>query len=135
MLSTLPVGIIKHCIAKAGARPLVISYKRLFSSLNIEPHALRERKLRPEIDRVGGAAHIGLPRVGAGLATTAGFLFAAKGTADLGSRGPMFTLAMPQSEPIVETNLSASRTSRVKMEEVRPAPTALCIRIASSSSE
>ena len=31
------------------------------------PHALRERKLRPEIDRVGGATHISLPCVGAGL--------------------------------------------------------------------
>jgi hypothetical protein len=31
----------------------------------------------------------------------------------------MFTFAMPQSESVVETNLSASRTSSVKIEEVR----------------
>ena len=37
----------------------------------IEPHALSERKLRPEIDRVGGATHICLACVGAGLATAA----------------------------------------------------------------
>src|SRR5271154_5396024 len=58
------------------------------SFFNIEPHALRERKLRPEIDRIGGPTHIGLPRVGAGLATAAGLLFAAKGAADFGSRRP-----------------------------------------------
>jgi hypothetical protein len=55
---------------------------------NIEPHALSERKLRPEIDRVGGATHICLPCVGAGLATAARLLFATKGTTYLGSRRP-----------------------------------------------
>jgi hypothetical protein len=55
------------------------------SLLNVEPHALRERKLHSEIDRVGGPTHIGLPHVGAGLATAAGLLLAAKGAPDLGS--------------------------------------------------
>src|SRR6266567_4368024 len=55
---------------------------------NIEPYALRERKLRPEIDSISGATHVGLPRVGAGLAPAARLLFAAKGAADLGSRRP-----------------------------------------------
>src|SRR3546814_17280836 len=36
------------------------------------------------VDGVGGAAHIGLPRVGAGFAAAAGFLLAAEGAADLG---------------------------------------------------
>src|SRR6516165_3580181 len=58
------------------------------SLFNVEPHALRERKLHPEIDRVGGPTHIGLPHVGAGLATAASLLLAAKGAADLGSRRP-----------------------------------------------
>jgi hypothetical protein len=38
----------------AGAVPLRASLASLF---DIEPHALREWKLRPEIDRVGGATH------------------------------------------------------------------------------
>ena len=46
----------------------------------------------------------------------------------------MLTLAMPQSEPATEMKVSASRMSRVKIEDERPAPTALCSRIASSSS-
>ena len=60
-------------------------YRSLF---NVEPDALRERKLHPEIDRVGGPTHIGLPHVGAGLATAASLLLAAKGAADLGSGRP-----------------------------------------------
>src|SRR5262249_28556577 len=58
----------------------------IWSLFNVEPHALRERKLHPEIDRVGGPTHIGLPHVGAGLTTAAGLLLSAKGAADLGSR-------------------------------------------------
>src|SRR3546814_7284225 len=46
--------------------------------------ALRHRQLTGVIDGVGGAAHIGLPRVGTGFAAAAGFLLAAEGTADLG---------------------------------------------------
>jgi len=69
-----------HVAAMLLARNVVI--RLLF---NIEPHALCERKLRPEIDRVGGATHIGLPCVGAGLATTARLFFATKSTPDLGS--------------------------------------------------
>src|SRR5919112_578093 len=48
--------------------------------------------------------------------------------------GPIFTLAMPQSEPAAEMNVSASRMSRVKIEDERPAPTALCASIAASKS-
>jgi hypothetical protein len=68
--------------ATNGCWPKNVVIRSLF---NIEPHALCERKLHPEIDRVGGATHIGLPCVGASLATTARLLFATKGTPDLGS--------------------------------------------------
>src|SRR6516162_5062080 len=63
-------------------------WELIWSLFNVEPHALRERKLDPEIDRVGSPTHIGLPHVGACLATAAGLLLAAKGAADLGSRRP-----------------------------------------------
>src|SRR6476620_9836046 len=33
--------------------------------------------------------------------------------------GPMLTLAIPQSEPLADMNLSASRTSLVKIEDER----------------
>lgn len=39
------------------------------------------------VDGVGGAAHVGLPAVGAGFAAASGLLFAAEGTPDLGSGG------------------------------------------------
>jgi len=81
---------------------------------NIEPHALCERKLRPEIDRVGGATHVGFPRNGAGLATPPVSFSPPKAPPISAPEGPMFTLAMPQSESVVETNLSASRMSSVK---------------------
>ena len=44
----------------------------------------------------------------------------------------MFTLAMPQSEPDADMNNSASRMFSVKMDEDKPAPTALCMAMASS---
>ena len=116
-----------------ACQPLPCSLVRLRDSLNIEPHALRKWQLRPEIDRVRGSTHIRLPCIGAGFATASGLLLATKAPPISAPEGPTFTLAMPQSEPVAETNLSASRTSSVKMEEVSPAPTALCIRIASSS--
>jgi hypothetical protein len=40
--------------------------------------------------------------------------------------GPMLTLAMPQSEPRADRNVSASRRSLVKIEDDRPCGTALC---------
>ncbi len=39
------------------------------------------------VDGVGGAAHVGLPGVGAGFAAASGLFFAAEGTPDLGSGG------------------------------------------------
>src|SRR3954449_177341 len=53
-----------------------------------ERHALREGQLTGVVDRVGRAAHVALPRVGAGLASAAGLLLAAEGAADLGARRP-----------------------------------------------
>ena len=55
---------------------------------NVERHALREWQLRPEIDRVGSTAHIGLPGIGSSFSTATGFLFAAKGAANFGTRRP-----------------------------------------------
>src|SRR6478735_4224044 len=46
---------------------------------------------------------------------------------------PMLTLAMPQSLPAGDRNVSASRTSLVKIALLSPCGTALWISIASSS--
>ena len=40
--------------------------------------------------------------------------------------GPILTLAMPQSEPLADRKDSASRMSRVKMDDARPASTSFC---------
>src|SRR5215218_8642780 len=53
-----------------------------------EGHTLRERQLAGVVDRVGRAAHVALPRVGAGLASPTGLLLAAERAADLGARRP-----------------------------------------------
>eukprot|EP00047_Mylnosiga_fluctuans_P013855 m.33831 g.33831 ORF g.33831 m.33831 type:complete len:546 (+) comp5145_c1_seq1:34-1671(+) len=45
--------------------------------------ALRQRESLGAVDGAGGAAHVLLPRVAAGLAAAAGLLLAAEGTADL----------------------------------------------------
>ena len=55
-------------------------------SPDVEGHALRERQCLAVVDGVGGAAHIGLPGIGACLAAAAGFLLAAECAADLGAR-------------------------------------------------
>jgi hypothetical protein len=49
--------------------------------------ALRERQVAAVVESAGLAAHVGLPGVGAGLATAAGLFLAAEGAADLGSGG------------------------------------------------
>src|SRR4051812_32144021 len=56
-------------------------------SSHVEVDALRERKLAPVVDRVGGAAHIALPRIRAGFPPAAGLLLAAEGAADLRAGG------------------------------------------------
>ena len=48
--------------------------------------------------------------------------------------GPMFTLAIPQSDPAADRKRSASRRSFVKMDDERPCGTALLSAIASSKS-
>ena len=61
-------------------------HKDAFGSLpDVELHALGQRQRGAVIDGVGGAAHVGLPGIGAGLAAAAGFLLAAEGAADLGA--------------------------------------------------
>src|SRR5262245_34568765 len=55
---------------------------------DVEADALRERQLAAVVDRVGRAAHVGLPCIGARLAPAAGFLLAAERAADLRAAGP-----------------------------------------------
>jgi hypothetical protein len=44
--------------------------------------------------------------------------------------GPMLTLAMPQSDPLADRNVSVSRTSVEKMHDESPCGTSLWIAIA-----
>src|SRR5215831_14843114 len=69
-----------HCARTKRRRQLATRIPRfpIFLVFNIESNPLRERKLRPEIDRVGGATHVRLPRIGASLTAAAGLLFAPK---------------------------------------------------------
>src|SRR5262245_31736193 len=55
------------------------------SFINIEAHALGERKLRSEVDGVSRATHIRLPGVRASFAAATRLLLAAKSAADLRS--------------------------------------------------
>ena len=71
------LGRKRRRVARGAACPLSSAMSKL--------HALRQRQGRAVVDGVGGAAHIGLPGVGAGLAAAAGFLLAAEGAADLGA--------------------------------------------------
>src|SRR5215831_16847096 len=56
-------------------------------SSDVELHALGKRQVAPVIDSAGETTHIGFPGIGAGLATAARFLLAAKGAADLRAGG------------------------------------------------
>src|ERR1700733_13160705 len=56
------------------------------ASYGIEPDALCQRQRVGVIDGCGLAAHVGLPRVRAGLAAAAGFLFAPERAADFRAR-------------------------------------------------
>ena len=56
--------------------------------VHVEDHALRQRKVAAVVDGVGLPPHVGLPRVGAGLAAAARCLLAAECAADLGARRP-----------------------------------------------
>ena len=60
---------------------------RLPGPLDLELDALRERQLAAPVDRVGLAAHVGLPGIRAGLASAAGVLLAAERAADLRAGG------------------------------------------------
>src|ERR1019366_5873793 len=64
-------------------RRLVCSY----GEGSAEHDALGERVFFRVVDGGSLAAHVGLPGIAATFASAAGFLFAAKGTADLGATG------------------------------------------------
>src|SRR5688572_8232385 len=51
----------------------------------LEPDSLGERQFAAVVDGIGGAAHVGLPGIRAGLTAAAGFLLAAERAADLGA--------------------------------------------------
>src|SRR5690606_9495976 len=57
------------------------------AALGGEADALGQRQVIAIVDCVGGAPHIGAPAVRAALAAAAGLLLAAKGPADLRTRG------------------------------------------------
>src|SRR3954449_10612360 len=92
--------------------------------LHLERHALRQGQRRAVVDRVRRPPHVGLPRIGTGLAPAARLLLAPQDPAPppppppapsppprpppiSAPDGPMLTLAMPQSEPATERNRSA----------------------------
>src|SRR5712672_2542693 len=99
--------------------------------LDIEPHALGQRQLGSIAYRVGGPAHVGLPAVGARLAPPSGLFFAAECAADLGAGGSDVDIG----DAAVRSRRRQETLDLREAEEESPAPTALCIRIASSSSE
>ena len=71
-----------HRAVLSDARPRPGSVR-----IDLEPNPLRQRQLARVVDGVGRAAHVRLPRIGAGLAAAAGVLLAAEGAADLGAGG------------------------------------------------
>lgn len=54
---------------------------------DVEGHPLGQGQGRAIVQRIGSPPHIGLPRIRAAFAPTAGFLFAPKSPADFGTRG------------------------------------------------
>lgn len=83
----------------------------------------------------GRAPHVRLPGVRAGLAVAARVLFAAERAGISAPEVPILTLAIPQSEPLAERKRSASCMLSVKIEDERPAVTALCSAMTRSKSE
>src|SRR4051812_42542679 len=85
-------GALTRPSKRSGSRPAwtssVSSFIGAALSGDVELHALRQRQLAAVVDRVGGAAHVRLPAVGARFAAAAGLLLAAERAADLGARGP-----------------------------------------------
>jgi hypothetical protein len=83
--------------------------------------------LRP-VDRVGLAAHVGLPGVGAGLAAAAGVLLAAEGAADLGAAGADVHVGDAAVAAAWERKRSASQQVVGEDRLDRPCGTSLCRR-------
>src|SRR5439155_174267 len=72
------------------ARRLAASASPQFKpcGMSRERDPLRERHVSGAVDRRGHAAHVGLPRVAAALASAAGVLFAAERATDFRAAGP-----------------------------------------------
>jgi hypothetical protein len=80
-------------------------------------HALGQRQFRGVVDRVGDPTLVGLPRVRSGLPAAAGLLLPPNEPPIWPPEVPMLKLAMPQSDPSAVMNRSASRMSRVKIDD------------------
>lgn len=80
------------------------------------------------------APHINLPGIRPRLASAACFLLPAKAPPISAPDVPMFTLAIPQSEPAYDRNCSASRKLFVIIADESPCGTPFCLSIASDSS-
>jgi hypothetical protein len=68
-----------------GALPLKVRRQKLALHLEVKLNSLCQLRIHPVVDSLGLPTHVHLPAVGARLATTAGFLFAAERAADLGA--------------------------------------------------
>jgi hypothetical protein len=79
-----------------------------FHALIVRSEYLGQWKFARVIDGVGGSSHVSLPRIRAGLASTARILSPPKAPPISAPEVPMFTLAMPQSDPALLMNSSAS---------------------------
>jgi hypothetical protein len=82
------------------------------------------------VDRVGLAAHVDLPRVGADSRPPPVSFSPPNAPPISAPLVPMFTLAMPQSLPAWARKRSASSRFCVKIAELRPCGTSLWIAIA-----
>src|SRR5436190_18919198 len=68
--------------------PYIERFCRSSNGSDIEADPLRERQIAAVVYRVGRAAHVSLPGIGARLAAAAGLLLAAERTADLRAARP-----------------------------------------------
>src|SRR5690606_11966895 len=82
---------------RSGASRYFSSQSDGFKSTELD--ALGQRQVVAPVDGRGLSAHVGLPRVRAGLATATGLLLAAERPADLGARGADVDVGDPTVRP------------------------------------
>src|SRR2546423_3804761 len=88
-LST-PEYVVRNTVSAISSAMEKMAFWNSSNSIgsDIEADPLGERQLAAVVYRVGRAAHVGLPRIGARLAAAAGFLLAAERAADLRAARP-----------------------------------------------